>query len=411
MPPYLWPVVLCTGVAYLIGAIPFGYLVARAKGVDLFQVGSGNIGATNVGRVLGKRYGALVFVLDFAKGAVPVLLLPGIAADLFPEAIPAVSYATLQVAAAIGAFLGHLFPVYLGFRGGKGVATGCGTVFVLVLGPASVAILVWLAAVAAWRTVSLASVLAVSTLVGARLLGTAQPFQGDTAIKTWFCIGGAALIIVKHVGNLHRLRAGTENKLRDIPMWHNLGKSLHVTALGVWVGAAVFFNFIAAPAIFESFKEVVQNAPSDRTAYLPLAPEASPEQRAQLASALAGSAVGPLFPRLFALQAICGLLAVMTALGWWRELGRVHRWRVYLLVAALVTVAVGWPVSEKVSELRLARFSSDSALASEARAAFGPWHGVSLVLSLVTAVLALIALALAARLPAQDGASKMPNTE
>src|SRR4051812_32222920 len=115
--------------AYLIGSVPFGWLIARARGVNIFAVGSGNIGATNVGRVLGRKFAILVFALDFAKGAIPVAavsLLPAEAQDAFglPEA--------LRVGVALCTFLGHLFPLYLGFRGGKGAATGAGTVFVLV---------------------------------------------------------------------------------------------------------------------------------------------------------------------------------------------------------------------------------------------------------------------------------------
>src|SRR5437763_7399270 len=99
--------------AYLVGAVPFGYLVARWRGVDIFRHGSGNIGATNVGRVLGRRFGLLVFALDFAKGAVPV----GLALALRPLLPPDSSWAAgwLEVLTGFAAFLGHLYPVYLGF--------------------------------------------------------------------------------------------------------------------------------------------------------------------------------------------------------------------------------------------------------------------------------------------------------
>src|SRR5260370_28616342 len=115
--------------AYFIGAIPFGYLVARSRGVDIMRQGSGNIGATNVGRVLGRGYGILVFVLDFLKGALPVVGAKAVAPDglLPPDSLP--------VAAGVAAFLGHLFPIYLRFRGGKGVATGAGAVAVVAAGP------------------------------------------------------------------------------------------------------------------------------------------------------------------------------------------------------------------------------------------------------------------------------------
>ena len=150
--------------AYLIGALPFGYLIARARGVDILREGSGNIGATNVGRVLGRKFGALVFALDFAKGA-----LPAAAGRALAGATP-LSPDELGVAAGLAAFLGHLFPVYLGFRGGKGVATGAGVVAVLVPGPAVGAVLVWLATLGAARYVSLASVAAALALLGLRLV-------------------------------------------------------------------------------------------------------------------------------------------------------------------------------------------------------------------------------------------------
>src|ERR1700737_4362332 len=132
---------------YGIGAIPFGYLIGRWRGVDIFQHGSGNIGATNVGRVLGKRFGILVFVLDFAKGAVPAALALWV--QQWPQDIPKVElgllYKGLAVWTGLAAFLGHLFPIYIRFRGGKGVATGAGVVSVLVPIPALGALIVWLA--------------------------------------------------------------------------------------------------------------------------------------------------------------------------------------------------------------------------------------------------------------------------
>src|SRR3954466_10974522 len=111
-------------VSYLIGSIPFGYLIARMRGVDIFGAGGGNIGATNVGRVLGRKFGLLVFALDFLKGAVPTL-----AARLWEGRA-----GELSVAVGLAAVLGHMFPVYLRLRGGKGVATGFGVVAVLLPG-------------------------------------------------------------------------------------------------------------------------------------------------------------------------------------------------------------------------------------------------------------------------------------
>src|SRR5688572_21374902 len=159
--------ILALVASYLIGAIPFGWLIARGRGVDIFHAGSGNIGATNVGRVLGRKWGILVFVLDFAKGAAPVVLAGILPASVHEATGPPDA---LRVAVALCTFLGHMFPVYLGFRGGKGVATGAGTVFVLVPGPAAVAILTWAAVVGASRTVSLGSIVAAGMLCAARLL-------------------------------------------------------------------------------------------------------------------------------------------------------------------------------------------------------------------------------------------------
>src|SRR4051812_26224322 len=146
--------------SYLVGAIPAGYLVARARGVDILQQGSGNIGATNVGRVLGLWWGILVFLLDFAKGAGPVL-----AAGWLLEQ-PAVLWPhTLAVVAGIAAFLGHLFPIYLGFRGGKGVATGAGVIAVLVWEIALLVVAGWAVVLFATRYMSLASLTAALLLL------------------------------------------------------------------------------------------------------------------------------------------------------------------------------------------------------------------------------------------------------
>src|SRR5262249_6431989 len=121
MPPI--PVIVGVVLSYLLGSVPFGVIVGRARGVDIFKAGSGNIGATNVGRVLGRKSGVLVFVLDFLKGALPT-------------AIMYLAFGvTAGVAAGLAAFLGHLFPAYLRFHGGKGVATGFGVTLVLLPGP------------------------------------------------------------------------------------------------------------------------------------------------------------------------------------------------------------------------------------------------------------------------------------
>lgn len=409
-------ILLLTG-AYLVGAVPFGYLIGRARGVNLFEAGSGNIGATNAARVLGRKFGILVFVLDFLKGAVPVAAIVPLARQLATGAETALGpQDVLRVGAALLAFLGHLFPIYLGFRGGKGIATGAGTIFVLVPWPASLAVLTWVVVLLASRIVSLASLAAVTILVIARLIVTPAPFAPEHLPVTLYLLVGSGFVIAKHRSNVKRLIAGTENRIGDFPMRDTLVRGLHVLSLGLWFGGAAFFNFVAAVPIFNSFEQVVNAGPSDRTAgetiFTPSGDaEKDAHRKKNLANALAGSAVGPVFPRYFALQAVCGVIALVTALSWWNAEGgrKVHRWRVYLIAAGVLTVAVGWPLSNYVSELRLARFSPDTAVASAAKAAFGPWHQVSLLLSTVTVCLAGVALALAARLPAAEQTPRSPS--
>ena len=387
--------VIPLAVAYLVGALPFGYLVGRARGVNLFTAGSGNIGATNAARVLGRTYGALVFVLDFLKGAVPVALAVPLA-----NAIESGSASTLgspdvlRVCAAALAFLGHLFPVYLRFRGGKGVATGAGTVFVLVPAPAVLAIFAWVVVLFASRLVSLASLAAVTVVVAVRFVQSPAPFSGGALPITLYLVIGTLLVFAKHRANVKRLLAGNENAIAEFPTRQPVLRSLHVLALGLWFGGAAFFNFVVAPAIFASFKEVVNEGRLTP-------PTAKQEHKDDLASALAGAAVGPVFPVYFAMQIVFGVLALVTALSWWK-MGGVHRKRVFVIVFALVTVAVAWQVSAEVSRVRLLWFSPDAGVALAAKDAFATWHLVSLGLSFVTVIAAGVALAMAGRLPKEE---------
>src|SRR4051812_35239187 len=162
---------------YLIGAVPFGYLVARWRGVDIFRHGSGNIGATNVGRVLGQRFGLLVFALDFLKGAIPVVLARVLTppdVDLPAQSIPAT--------AGIAAFIGHLCPIYLRFRGGKGVATAAGVVMMLTPLPGAFAFLAWGTTLAVTRYMSVASILAAVLLCAMHLLMTPGPWGANVVV-------------------------------------------------------------------------------------------------------------------------------------------------------------------------------------------------------------------------------------
>ena len=195
--------------AYLVGSLPFGYLLGRWIGnVDVRAQGSGNIGATNVGRVLGKKWGAIVLLLDALKGFLPTLLLPWLfAAGEEPL------HAHLQIASGAAAMLGHMFPVWLRFKGGKGVATALGIVFVIswisTLGAAAVFIIVF----AAFRIVSLGSMLAVVGYAVCEMFFLwPAPFSETTWSRAAFAILGPILIIVRHRSNLLRLLRGEEKR-------------------------------------------------------------------------------------------------------------------------------------------------------------------------------------------------------
>jgi acyl-phosphate glycerol 3-phosphate acyltransferase len=350
--------------------------------VDLFAAGSGNIGATNAGRVLGRGYGLLVFVLDFLKGAGPVAAAGWLGAG-----------DGLRALTAAAAFLGHLFPVTLGFRGGKGVATGLGVVMVLVPGPAAATFAAWGLVTLLTRYVSLASVLAVVVLLaGTVAVGAAWP------VLLFVAVGGL-FVVAKHRGNLRRLLAGTESRIGDGPMRQTLLRVVHLIALGLWAGGAGFFTFLAAPAMNAEFAEVVATAPNTRTSNRPLLPaDATEADKKELASALFGAAVGPVFPWLFAVQAVGSVLALATAAAWW-PLGGIHRRRVVVLAVAAAVGAVGLWLSAVVTELRPKRFDPDPAVAAAAKRDFGPWHLTSLAATGLTVVLAGVGLGMAARLP------------
>jgi glycerol-3-phosphate acyltransferase PlsY len=376
-------------LSYLLGAVPFGYIVARLRGVDIFHAGSGNIGATNVGRVLGRKFGLLVFVLDFLKGAVPVLLVRHYLADV-PWA---------AVAAGLAAFVGHMFPVYLRFRGGKGVATGTGVVAVLLPGPTGVAGLVWVALLAAIRYVSLASVLAALTLPIVRLLSTPEPFADTESTLTAFSLLAAALVTLRHRSNLARLFRGNENRVADSPRLRMLTRALHILALGIWLGASVFFSFVATPSLLHTFEGLAGHRPD----WLLLTADLTKEQGLRLF----GMAVGPMFPLYFALQGVCGLIALITAWGWMTSnTDRVHRVRVMLIAGAMAFVLLGVLLSGKVEELRLARdLAVDGTAHAAAKSVFTLWHLISLLVNFVVIVLVAAATVLAARLPADPPAT------
>lgn len=187
--------------AYLLGSIPFSYLVARWFGVpDVRKVGSGNVGATNVMRSAGRGPGMLAFALDAAKGCAAALLV----SRLFPDG-------WLAPCSAAAAVLGHMYPVWLRFRGGKGVATGVGAFLPLAPAAALGGMTVFALTLATTRYVSLGSIAGALTLPVVALL-TGRPIP-VVATATATC----ALVIWKHRENLVRLSRGTENRIGGRP--------------------------------------------------------------------------------------------------------------------------------------------------------------------------------------------------
>jgi len=198
-----------TGVllgSYLLGSIPFGYVAGKIRGIDIRKIGSGNIGATNVVRVLGKRYGYSVFVLDFLKGFSAVKISMSIATDAGPEwASPEI----FGIFAAIASVIGHSFPVWLKFRGGKGVATSAGALFGLIPLAALIGIVIWVLVCWFTRYVSVASVVAAATLPLVILIMTRlNQIHGNSLFYS--SLGLAAVVMWRHRSNFSRLMHGSE---------------------------------------------------------------------------------------------------------------------------------------------------------------------------------------------------------
>ncbi|MGI5868583.1 MAG: glycerol-3-phosphate 1-O-acyltransferase PlsY [Kiritimatiellia bacterium] len=194
--------------AYLVGSIPFGYLAGLSRGIDIRTVGSGNIGATNVFRTLGGKLGVATFVLDMAKGLVSVAVIPKLAwmATGAGGAAPVAAV----MAAAVAVLFGHSFPLFLGFKGGKGVATGAGIVIGVAPCSALLGLALWVAVFLATRYVSVASITAAAAVgAGVWLLDdTREPRHLMPAVISLLAI----LVIVKHKSNIKRLVNGTENR-------------------------------------------------------------------------------------------------------------------------------------------------------------------------------------------------------
>ena len=197
--------ILTAVAAYLLGSIPTGFLMGKARGIDIRKIGSGNIGATNVLRVLGKPAGIFVLVIDGLKGYAAC----GWVSDLVWRhfATPSMDLEVLRIVAGLSAIVGHNFTVWLHFKGGKGIATSAGVLAALVPGALIIILTVWVIVMALTRYVSLASIAASFTL----------PFAtwatGRSVTLIIVTAGMGALAIYKHKSNIQRLLQGTESRL------------------------------------------------------------------------------------------------------------------------------------------------------------------------------------------------------
>jgi acyl phosphate:glycerol-3-phosphate acyltransferase len=209
-------------IAYIVGSIPFGLIVGLSRGIDVRTAGSGNIGATNVGRLLGKQFFFLVFVLDMLKSLVPMAIASYVVSRI-AEAQRDPALYLLWLLVGFAAVIGHMFSVFLGFKGGKGVATSAGVVIGLypyftLAGVAVIA--VFIVVFAATRYISLGSIIAACAFPLAYFaIGMMRrwPVLGDQFPLLVFAVVMGGLIVWKHRTNIARLRAGTESRFGTKP--------------------------------------------------------------------------------------------------------------------------------------------------------------------------------------------------
>ena len=209
----MWFHYLLLAIAYLLGSFPTGYLIGRMAGIDIRQHGSGSTGATNVWRNVGKFAGISVFVIDFAKGAIAVYVMMqanwlqesfGLMAANTDSNIGDANLSLFVIGAGMLALIGHSCPVWLGFKGGKSVATGVGILFMLNWLVAIASFSVWLAIMAIWRTVSISSIAAAA--IAPVLMWTLQ----TNISYSIFVTVGCTFIIWLHRSNIERIINGTE---------------------------------------------------------------------------------------------------------------------------------------------------------------------------------------------------------
>jgi acyl phosphate:glycerol-3-phosphate acyltransferase len=190
-------------VSYFIGSIPTGYLVGRAKGLDIRKMGSGNIGATNAFRILGKGAGAFVLLADASKGYLSCWLVPLLAVKFFPAG----NLPNLALTAGVSAILGHNYTCWLRFKGGKGVATTAGVLLAMAPEAALTTLGAWAVVFCASRYVSLASIMA------AAVLPFAAWYWNSSKVMIGVFAALGALAVYKHKSNIQRLLNGTESRI------------------------------------------------------------------------------------------------------------------------------------------------------------------------------------------------------
>ncbi len=203
--------ILTALAAYLVGSVPTGFLVGKARGIDIRTVGSGNIGATNVFRALGTPAGTFVLLADIFKGWVSVFLVSKAIGNWLGTGAAGQGFEALQIVAAVTAVLGHNYTLWLRFKGGKGIATSAGVLLALVPAALGIALVIWVTVFALSRYVSLASICAAFSLPFATWL-TNQSFTFITVTAAL-----AVLAIYKHRSNIQRLVNGTENRFGKKP--------------------------------------------------------------------------------------------------------------------------------------------------------------------------------------------------
>lgn len=192
--------------SYLVGSIPFGYLAGRLQGIDIRQAGSCNIGATNVVRVLGKGYGYPVFALDFLKGFAAVKI------SMFMATAPPPEWNSPEIfgiLAAMSSVVGHLYPPWLKFKGGKGVATSAGVLLALTPVAALIGVGIWIFVFWLTRYVSLASITA-AVVLPIVVLVVSSPYQNKRKPLVYSSVCVAAVVVWRHRSNVSRLMRGTE---------------------------------------------------------------------------------------------------------------------------------------------------------------------------------------------------------